>query len=327
MPPAPHRPDGAPVAVSVIVPVYNAEATLERTLAALGAQRLDVPYEVIVVDGGSHDATPAILARAGAAITVLHNPAQEPASSRNLGADRAAGALLAFTDADCEPVPDWLATGLRVHAATGADVIQGKILPREGADLFDRTLWVTHEHGLYETANLFVTPEAYARAGGFEPLPGLALPAGTHFGEDTWFVWRARRLGARTAFAGEALVRHAVFRRTVREALGEVPRRRHFPELVALIPELRDVFLHRRWFLGRRTLLVDLALAGAVTALGTRRRLPLAAALPYARELVTEVRRHPTQDAPRIVAGLLAGDVLSAAALLAGSLAARTPVL
>jgi GT2 family glycosyltransferase len=312
----------------VIVPAYNAAATIGAALSALAAQQLDGGYEVIVVDGGSSDGTRQLLDAAGDRITVLHNPDREPASSRNLGAARAAGAALAFTDADCEPDPGWLGAGLA--ALQRAEIVQGKVLPREGHGPFDRTLGVIGEYGLYETASLFVTRALFERTGGFEPLPGLELPDGTHFGEDTWFVWRAKRGGAATTFADEALVRHAVFRRGLAPFLAEQARRRHFPALVALIPELRGVYLHHRVFLSAASLRFDLALAGAGLAMSGR-RLPavagLAAAVPYVLETRRMLVELPPRARPRVLAGRLAADAITFSALVRGSVAARTLVL
>jgi glycosyltransferase involved in cell wall biosynthesis len=314
-------------AVSVVVPVYNGRATIAATLDALAAQRLEDPYEVLVVDGGSTDGTLELLGeRAGEnGLRLLHNPLREPASARALGVEQATAPLLAFTDADCQPAPGWLAAGLRALAA--ADIVQGRVEPAQWAGPFDRTLAVMSEYGLYETANLFVRREVFERAGGFEPLPGLLLPDGTHFGEDTWFVWRARRRGARTTFAAEAVVRHAVFRRRVPDALIELRRRRHFPLLVALIPELREVFLHRRVFLSPDSERFDLAVASLALGLLARRPAALLGVCPYALLAVARLRRVSGDQVPRVLAGQVAGDLITLVELARGSLAARTPVL
>jgi glycosyltransferase involved in cell wall biosynthesis len=326
-PPAPD-PDAARPAISVVVPVFNGRDTIALTLTALGAQQLDADYEVIVVDGGSTDGTLEVLAEAAAAgdVTVLHNPEREPASSRNLGARHAGAPALAFTDADCEPEPGWLAAGLR--ALQTADLVQGTVVPAGDAGPFDRTLWVTSDHGLYLTANLLVTRTAFDRAGGFEPVPGLRLAPGSHFGEDAWFGWRCKRTGARSAFAGDAVVRHAVFPRGRRGYLAEFLRVRYFPALVALVPELRGAFLHRRWFLSPVSMRFDLALAGGLLGLALRRRAPLLAAVPYATALAQQGRplRDPAGWA-RVTGPRLIGDVVTFGALAAGSVLRRTPVL
>ena len=93
---------------SVIVPAYNAAATIGYCLAALYAQTLPRDrYEIIVVDDGSTDPTAAIAAAAG--VQVVRQPNQGPAAARNNGVASALGDIVFFTDADCAPAPTWLA--------------------------------------------------------------------------------------------------------------------------------------------------------------------------------------------------------------------------
>lgn len=312
-------------AVSVVVPVFNAVATVGRTLSALRAQTVGSDdFEVLVVDGNSTDGTLELLAAAQPDIRVLHNPQREPASGRNLGVSHARADVIAFTDADCEPDPGWLAGGLQAVARTA--IVQGRVMPQGPQGPFDRSLAVTSEYGLYETANLFVRREVFDEVGGFEPVPGLSLDDGSHFGEDVWFVWRAKRLGFTTAFADAAVVRHAVVRRGIAAALSETNRRRYFPHLVRLVPELRQAFLHRRWFLSPRTMRFDAALAGiALTIAGFEPALLLAA--PYCRECLEEALAQPPRSRLRVLAGRLADDGVGFASLVSGSLSASTLVI
>src|SRR3989304_2498563 len=92
---------------SVIVPAYNAVDELPRCLAALERQSIArARYEVIVVDDGSTDPPAVVAERAGA--KVIRATHGGPAAARNSGAGAAQGDLLLFTDADCEPAPDWI---------------------------------------------------------------------------------------------------------------------------------------------------------------------------------------------------------------------------
>ena len=311
---------------SVVVPARNARATLGRTLEALAAQDAAFEFEVIVVDDASHDGTPDMAAAAGGPVRLvaLTDAPRGPAAVRNLGVAEARGELIAFCDADCYPSRGWLAAGVR--ALERADLVQGKVLPEPGVRLgpFDRSLWVTGEAGLWETANLFVTRSMFERVGGFEEC--LDPVAGKALGEDVWFGWRAKRLGARSVFCDEALVHHAVFSRGAREYIAERRRCRHFPELAALMPELRESFLYRGWFLNRRSAAFDLALLGAAGAVGLRRGWPLLAARPYLR-LVRDRARPNGRFHAGVAAADVAADVVTAGALLRGSLAARAPVL
>lgn len=86
--------------VSVVIPAYNAAATLPETLNSVFSQSF-TDFEVIVVDDGSTDATPELLAAYGERIRVHRKPNEgKPAATRNLGVGAARGEYMAFLDAD-----------------------------------------------------------------------------------------------------------------------------------------------------------------------------------------------------------------------------------
>jgi glycosyltransferase involved in cell wall biosynthesis len=310
------------LAVSVIVPAHDAEATLGRTLAALAEQDLGQPYEVLVVDDGSTDATAAVVERTSARL-IRQRPAAGAAAARNRGAAEATAPVLAFTDSDCFPRPDWLSHGL--SCLERADLVIGGVRPEQGVRMhpFDRSLVVERETGLYETANAFMRRALFEQLGGFE---SWIFDRGRPLSEDTWLGWRARRTGARTAFCDQALVEHAILPRGPRAYLEERLRLRHFPTMVERIPELREQFLYARWFLTPRTAAFDVALVAASGARATRSPLPLVAALPYMRQVVRRVRTYRNR-APLVAAVDVAADATGLASLLFGSLRRRTIVL
>jgi glycosyltransferase involved in cell wall biosynthesis len=296
--------------ISVVIPARDAAATLPRTLDALARQTLPRErFEVVVADDGSTDATGAI---AQAADRVVRTAGVGPGAARNAAAGIARGRVLAFTDADCFPAEDWLARALA--AIADADVVQGYVEPERPPGRFDRTVYVTSFHGLFETANLVVRRELFDALGGFEA--GWTPQGGKELGEDTWLGWRARRGGARVAFAPDVLVRHAVFPRSAAGYVAERRRLTAFPALVARIPELRGALCWRRAFLTRRSAAFDAAALGLIAALAARDARPLALAAPYAAEIARDPRP----------AGL-AADAVGAAALLAGSVRERTLLL
>lgn len=309
--------------VSVIVPARDAADTLGATLAALADQDTPARYEVIVVDDGSTDATQAVVASSGVAVRLLRGTGAGPAAARNVGAGAARGRVLAFTDADCVPDPGWLSAALA--ALEAAELVQGRVLPPEGARIgpYDRSITVVSEYGLYETANLVVERELFERLDGFESI--LTPRRGIELGEDVWLGWRARRSGARTCFSDAALVRHAVFPRSAAGFVAERARLRFFPELVRRIPELRDGFLYHRIFLSPRSARFDLALICTGAAIATRRSAPLLGAVPYARALRRSSRGRPRPAEVTVVQ--LAADALGAAALVYGSTRSRSLLL
>lgn len=314
--------------VSVIVPARNAARLLPRLFAALERTSFTGPWETVVVDDASTDATAHIAGEWGAQVVRL--PVQSgPAAARNAGIAAARAPLIAFTDADCEPTPGWLPALTR--ALGDADVATGPVHPPPGVEPgpFVRTLSIGRESPLFQTANLAARREVVERVGGFEPfspVPGVRTGlrptiAEGHFGEDAVFGWRARREGARTVFVDDALVHHAVFERGARDYIAEHWRRRFFPALVREVPELRSA-LPLGVFLTRETALFDLALAGVGASLVAGRRSPLAAAIPYlARRRVWR----PGLAAENLAH--VAADAVGFAALVRGSIAARRLLL
>lgn len=314
--------------VSVIVPARDAAATLGRTLEALRRQRFDGEFEVIVVDNGSLDGTAAVATSAEAAPGVVGRVVERargegPAAARNAGVAVSRAQVLAFTDADCEPVPGWLAAG--VGALDRADLVQGAVAPPPGAQLgpFDRTVWVAGE-SLYEAASLFVRRAWWERVGGFlELAPGAGADA--PFGEDAWFGWRVRRAGGRATFCADARVDHAVFPRDARGFIAERRRLARFPLLAARIPELRRERFYAGSFLSRRTAALDAALLGCALAAALRRpSLGIGAAIPYAALVARSAGRWGPRIGPRVAAAEIAGDLVGAAALVRGSVEARS---
>ncbi len=311
--------------VSIIVPARDAETTLPRLLAALERSTFTGERELIVVDDASSDRTGALAEAAGARVVRLDGQGG-PAVARNAGLQAARAPLIAFTDADCQPSPQWLdaiVTALR----DGAGVVRGPVRPDPEAPLgpFDRTLWVGEESPLFETANLGVTRAVADAVGGFRPFsPARDAARGLrprvdqgHFGEDVVFGWRARGAGAAVVYAERALVHHSVFARGPGAYVREHWRMRFFPALVGEVPELRDA-LPARYFLSRRTAAFDLAVLGLLVALTMRRRWPALAVAPYAARRLAW--RH---EAVRHNAAFVAADAVGLAALVRGSIAAR----
>lgn len=103
--------------ISIIIPTYNEADSIARLLHYLqGAMAQEPRPEILVVDGGSTDATAHLARQAGA--TVLASPRKGRAAQLNHGAARARGMLLYFLHADSYPPPGFL-TDLRRAFAQG----------------------------------------------------------------------------------------------------------------------------------------------------------------------------------------------------------------
>jgi glycosyltransferase involved in cell wall biosynthesis len=318
--------------VSVIVPVRDRREMLGGTLKALAGQSYR-DFEVVVVDDGSTDGSGAeaeAAAQNGFRVRVVRTAGVGAVEARRIGVASSTGSILAFTDSDCLPDPAWLEKAVAAFS-DGVDLVQGRTEPVRDVGLLERTVWVTREDGLYATCNVLYRRDAFERAGGFHDAgrllgfrPGVFGRA-LGFGEDVILGWKIARAG-RARFVPEAIVRHEVIRPTVREILRRAWMAGAFPPLVREIPELRRTQLQDRLFLGRRRIPLYATLAAIMLR---RPGLAAVAALWWVAARARQgarVEREPVALA-RGVAVELACDVVTAAALIAGSARARNVVL
>jgi glycosyltransferase involved in cell wall biosynthesis len=99
-------PDDRRPRFSVVIPAYNEAEFLGSCLDSLLAQDYPGPYEVVVVDNNSTDATAAVARARGA--TVVHEPKAGVCPARQCGTTAARGEIVVSTDADTFFSPDWL---------------------------------------------------------------------------------------------------------------------------------------------------------------------------------------------------------------------------
>ena len=191
---------------TVVVPTYRRHDRLDRLAARLAAQTFR-DFEVVVVDQ-SPAPWPGAAADHGFRLHYLHSDLRGAAAARNAGAGLARGAVIAFTDDDCEPHPGWLAGARPVFGDPAVVALEGLILSDKVGDPEWR--WVTNEgfEGIgFMTANLFVRTGVFHRLGGFDP--DFEEP---HFREDTDLGWRLQAIG-KVPFSREAWVFHPPHRR------------------------------------------------------------------------------------------------------------------
>jgi glycosyltransferase involved in cell wall biosynthesis len=91
--------------LSFVIPAFNEEPFLARAIGAIHDLVPPLPYEVIVVDNGSTDATPRIASELGA--DLIHQPDGTIGALRNRGVASARGAIVVFLDADVILTPEW----------------------------------------------------------------------------------------------------------------------------------------------------------------------------------------------------------------------------
>lgn len=95
----------SPIRVSVVIPAYNEERVLEKCLQALDTQTVK-PYEIIVVDNNSTDATPEIAQRHD--VRIVTEKRQGIIYTRLCGFAETRGDIIASLDADSVPKSDWI---------------------------------------------------------------------------------------------------------------------------------------------------------------------------------------------------------------------------
>jgi glycosyltransferase involved in cell wall biosynthesis len=112
--------------LSVIIPSYNSETTIQRCLDSMMNQTYEGVYEIIVVDS-SDDKTPQIVTSLYPKVKLVHLGGKtDPGTARNIGIGEAKGEIIAFTDSDCEAAPEWLQRLVTPHGA-GFDIVGGSV--------------------------------------------------------------------------------------------------------------------------------------------------------------------------------------------------------
>lgn len=201
------------VLFSVIVPAYNAGDTIGRCIEALLKQSSqDGRYEIIVVDDGSTDNTPEVV-QSFSGVRFFQQDRQGPASARNLGARKARGDFILFTDADCEPVPEW-AERLLAPLREGNNIVgaKGAYLTRQ-RELISRFVQLEYEEkyermakerfiDFVDTYSAAYRREIFLQEGGFDP----SFP--TPSVEDQELSFRLAEKGYKMVFVPEAKVYH-----------------------------------------------------------------------------------------------------------------------
>lgn len=202
------------IQTSVIVCVRNGAATIGDQLAALAEQSYPDGWEVVVVDNGSTDGTSDVVAHWRArlpALTVV--PAGNRvglAYARNVGVRAAAGASLAFCDADDVADRAWLAE--LTAGLDDADIVGGRLelerlnseLARIWRGLPERDLShpIVLDYLPYAVgANFAVRREAFDGVGGCDE-------AFTSCGDDVDLSWRIQRAGGTLRFRQSAIMHY-----------------------------------------------------------------------------------------------------------------------
>lgn len=168
--------------ISVVIPAYNEEDYLADCLNAVMAQTVK-PHEIIVVDNNSTDNTTAI-AKSFPRVRVVLQEVPGIAASRDLGFSAASGDIIARTDADTRPDPDWLDRTIRsmapdVQAVTGPiyyyDLPAQKLFERLGIYIQGKLAGRKNRPKFLAGSNMAIRKDAWQKISG-----KLCLVENTH---------------------------------------------------------------------------------------------------------------------------------------------------
>jgi GT2 family glycosyltransferase len=192
-------------ALSVVIATRNRAEVLARALDSLAEQRDAPPFEVIVVDNGSTDATAAnVNARANGPAAPRYLYVTEPnrGLARNAGIAAAQGELIVFVDDDVWLPPNFLAAHAAAHANPGEWAVSGPILNVASYDERPKPSFLNYSNAFLCTCNVSVPRAALQAVGGFDARFNL------YGWEDTELGLRLRRSGVRRAFAWGGYLYH-----------------------------------------------------------------------------------------------------------------------
>ncbi|TAF06643.1 MAG: glycosyltransferase [Nostocales cyanobacterium] len=204
--------------VSVVIPIYNGEGDLPDLLSCLLSQTYPKDQvEYLLIDNNSSDRTLSILnTTAENSPITIHplsaNNIQSSYAARNTGIKAATGEIMAFTDADCRPQPQWLQTLIQPFINSEVVIVAGEIVALPGKSLLeqfaDKQETLSQKHTLAhkfcpygQTANLAIRRHIFKTSGLFRPYLTT--------GGDADICWRILQANlGKLEFAPEAIVQH-----------------------------------------------------------------------------------------------------------------------
>lgn len=207
--------------VSVIIPTYHDWGRLMLCIDALKMQTYPHDhFEVIIVNNDPNDAPPGLDLPDNFFLTYEGKPGSY--SARNKGIRLSKGEILAFTDSDCVPYPDWIERAVEV-LLEGSERIAGRVElffknPRKltVAEIYEKAFafnQVTNaDNGASVTANMITWRKHFDEVGLFDD----SLMSG---GDMEW-GWRANDMGIDIVYSPDVVVRHPA-RHTLKDLLGK----------------------------------------------------------------------------------------------------------
>ena len=205
--------------ISLIICTRDRYHQLACCLKSVRRITFDRPWELIIVDNGSTDETAAVVREfiktANVRAICLFEPTPGKSNGLNTALKTATGQILAFTDDDCYPAPDFLSQVWSAFDDPSVGYIGGRIMLHDPADYpitinesvtprtFPAGSFVCA--GCIEGANMAFRRRVLLDIGGFDPLFGPGTP---FIAEEIDAVGRASALGWKGEYHPEVVVRH-----------------------------------------------------------------------------------------------------------------------
>jgi hypothetical protein len=173
-------PESDLLGVDVVIPTFRRAQSLKRCLEALENQTIK-PNSIQVIDDSEDD--------------------RGPAFTRNIGWRRGKSPIVAFTDDDCVPSPNWIETIVEAFSDGDTDAVEGSVkIGGEDEDLsmdpHPKDRW-----NRFKTANMAYKREVLEAVGGFDERYFIHR-------EDTDIAWRAINSGFSISWAPRCVVNH-----------------------------------------------------------------------------------------------------------------------
>jgi len=198
-------------AVSIVVPAFNADATIHDCVESLlRANRPAGGLEIIVVDNGSNDGTQVRLKRFGDRIRIVQEGVRGAAAARNAGIRHARGDYLAFTDADCIAEHDWLVNLIAPLSDPQVGIVGGAIEPKENGNRIEK-----FSQRLYDQCAAIAGAHPYAISANWASRRHQLIDAGLFDeslvrGQDYDLARRVGAVGYRIVYCRDARVKAAM---------------------------------------------------------------------------------------------------------------------
>ncbi|MEA2688281.1 MAG: hypothetical protein QOD51_888 [Candidatus Eremiobacteraeota bacterium] len=196
--------------LSIQLCTYDRAHLLERVLEACFDQTLPADqYEVVLVNDGSKDDTPAVIERARriatCAFTVVNQENGGLAKARNAGIARCTGDRIAFIDDDVLPTPVFAAQHLASDAKQGDVVVRGAAINTESFDALPVPVWTPKNY----SGNWFWTTNVSVRRSRLDAVGGRFDESFSEYGwEDIELGLRLRAIGTKAVFNRFAVAFH-----------------------------------------------------------------------------------------------------------------------